>query len=368
MSRPVIGILTSREGKKFAEPGYFRRLIQEGRTLGAVVYLFSHLDVSIKDRTIRGFVPAAGGGWESRRFPWPDVVIDRCRKGDPDYRKLRRRKDLFLYANQTYTNKWNATQLFLKEDSLKRWMPVTCSYSANNLHDMLNKYRLLYIKPGNGTGGRSIIKLVKGGQGYQLLGRNKNLAKKKLTIKSQSSLVQWLNSWVKNERIRNGNFMIQQGVNLSFIADRVADTRLLIQKDENGKWSVTGLGVRLGGANSSTSNLHGGGRAIPFQRFFTEHFGPEKTQEILKECHALAFEVVKTIENRFGRMMEFGLDIGVDTSGRVWLIEVNPKPGRDIFREMGQTSLYKKSIQRPIQYAMHLVQEKNQQLLENVGS
>ncbi|MGO0062219.1 YheC/YheD family endospore coat-associated protein [Brevibacillus fluminis] len=362
MTRPTIGILTWRgEGSRFAEPGYFRRLIQEGSHLGANVFLFSHKDVSLAQRKIRGYVPGANGGWVSKIFPWPDVVIDRCRKGSPEYRELRKKKNLFLYANHTYTNKATATKIFLKEKSLLKWMPDTVDYSPANLRDMLGKYKLLYIKPGNGTGGRSILQLRRAKDGYHLLGRDLSLVRRKAHLKSEAALVTWLNRWVKNQQIRNGNFMVQQGLQLNLVPGRVADTRLLIQKDETGTWSVTGLGVRVGPKDSSTSNLHGGGKAVPFQTFFRERFGEQKTGAILAECHELAHAVVDVIEQHFGSMMEFGLDIGVDVNGRVWLIEVNPKPGRDIFKEMGQTALFRQSIQRPLQYAMHLLDQQREQ-------
>lgn len=358
MNKPTIGILTWRgEGSRFGEPGYFRRLIHEGNQLGANVFLFSHKDVSIQQRRIRGYVPGANGGWVSKVFPWPDVVIDRCRKGTPEYRELRRKKNLFLYANHTYTNKWNATKLFLKEESLRPWMPDTCDYSPAQLRSMLAKYKLLYIKPGNGTGGRSILKLSWDSDGYHLLGRDLNLVRRKAYLPTEAALIKWLGRWVKTQQIRNGNFMVQQGLKLNLVPGRVADTRLLIQKDESGTWNVTGLGVRVGPKDSSTSNLHGGGKAIPFQRFFRERFGEAKTAAILAECNDLAHAVVAVIEKHFGSMMEFGLDIGVDVNGRVWLIEVNPKPGRDIFKEMGQPALFKKSIQRPLQYALHVLQQ-----------
>lgn len=357
MTKPIIGILTWRKEKRFQEPVYFRRLIQAGNQLGATVFLFSHQDAKPASRQIRGFVPKATGGWESRIFPWPDVVIDRCRKREPGYLPFRRQKH-FVYVNSTYTNKWNATQLFLQDESLKRWMPDTCAYSPENLQAMISKYRLLYVKPGNGTGGRSILKVSRTSQGYAILGRNRSLIKKSEQFATLSSLVRFVNHWVRQEQIRDGNFMIQEGVNLELIPGRVADTRLLIQKNAKGVWEVTGMGVRVGGTNSSTSNLHGGGKAVPFEQFMTERFGREQTKLIQQECHELAHAVVRSIEKRFGSMMEFGLDIGIDVNGRVWLIEVNPKPGREIFREMGQLKLYQESIRKPLEYALSLVANK----------
>ncbi|MGD8190820.1 YheC/YheD family protein [Brevibacillus ginsengisoli] len=354
MTKPIIGILTWRQDRRFQEPVYFRRLIQAGKELGATVFLFSHQDAKLGTRQVRGFVPKAGGGWESRLFPWPHVVIDRCRKRETGYLPFRK-KPLFTYANSTYTNKWNATQLFLQDETVRKWLPDTYAYQAETLRKMVTKHPIVYVKPGNGTGGRSILKVAKNEQGYTLLGRSRNLVKTSNRFQTTGALIAYVNQWVKREQIRNGNFMIQQGVNLELMPHRVVDTRLLIQKNSEGKWDITGMGVRIGGSNSSTSNLHGGGKAANFEQFMTERFGKEQTRLIQAECHELAYNVVHSIEKKFGRMMEFGLDIGIDVNGRVWLIEVNPKPGREIFREMGQMKLYQTSIRRPLEYALSLI-------------
>jgi len=354
MEKPVIGILTWRQGKRFEEPRYLRRLVQAGQRLGAVVYLFSHQDVLIAKRKVRGFVPSPGGGWQVRPFPWPDIVIDRYRKRVKEYLRLRHRK-LFAYANSTFAKKWKITQLLGADERVKRWIPQTVTFSPKALQHMLAQHPLLYIKPGNGTGGRSILKVAAHSHGYQLQGCDRTMAKQTLRVRTAAALENQVKRWVQEQQIRDGNFMVQQGIDLALTGNRVTDVRLLIQKNENGEWSVTGSGVRLGAPGSSVSNLHGGGRAIPFESFMGSRFGAERAEEILQECHELAHATAETLEEHFGRMIEFGLDIGVDVNGNVWLIEVNPKPGREIFRQMGARETYAEAVRRPIQYALYLI-------------
>ncbi|MCR8642064.1 YheC/YheD family protein [Paenibacillus sp. N1-5-1-14] len=359
MSRPVIGILAWRVGLKFKESNYLKQLLKEGQDLGALVYLFSADDVNRDRKSIYGYVQGRSKKLERHLFPWPDVVIDRCRRGDPAYRKVRNSK-LFIYANNRYTNKWRATKLFMQTDALQKWMPETMKYNVSNLREMIGKYRILYVKPGNGTGGRSIVKISRTDKGFLIQARSRNLSKKTIEARRVVTLCHWLNTWVDQQRIRKGIFMIQQGLDLQIIPKHVADTRLLIQKDDQGQWTVTGMGIRVGPRNSSTSNLHGGGKAVSFEALITEKFGAEKVQAIRDECFELAFQVVRTIEEHFGNMMEFGLDIGVDVTGRVWLIEVNPKPGRDIFKGLGKMNLYRESCRRPLEYAIFLAKRGNE--------
>lgn len=355
MDKPLIGIMVYRDGTSFSEPRYFRDLARAGNRLGSTTFLFAPQDVNVQNRTVTGFVPTDTNGWSRRTYAWPEVVIDRHRRSGQEYMRLRT-SSLFLYANNRFTNKWNITRIFQQEERLTPWMPETVEYSREQLRQMLKRHKLLYIKPGNGTGGSSIVRVKSTGNGYAVLGRSLKQTKHSVFFTTINSLASWLDRWTVKERIREGNFMIQQGLDLELVPDRVTDTRLLIQKNEQGVWTITGMGMRVGAAGSSTSNLHGGGKAVAFQEIAEKKFGAEKAAAIREECERLAFQVVEVIEERFGSMMEFGLDIGIDVDGRVWLIEVNPKPGRDIFKGIGNPLLYRKSVERPIQYAMYMAE------------
>ncbi|MEJ8543968.1 YheC/YheD family protein [Brevibacillus borstelensis] len=353
-TKPVIGILTWRDGKRFAEPGYLRRLVTAGKRMGAETFLFSHQDVNTAEKKIRGFVPAKGGGWESRLYHWPQVVIDRYRKRVDAYMRLRH-SGQFQFANSPFGKKWRVTELLARDERVNKWIPDTYVYAKGKVKTMLDRYPIVYVKPGNGTGGRSIVKISQEGKRYLASGRDRRLKKRQASFASREALENWILKWVREQRIRDGNFLVQQGLDLSLVPGRVADVRLLIQKNSAGKWDVTGCGVRLGQTGSSISNLHGGGRAIPFAAFVGKRFGSERTQLIERECHRMAHAVASVLEEKFGQMMEFGLDVGVDVAGRVWLIEVNPKPGREIFRQMGDARTYEEAIARPVAFALHLI-------------
>ncbi len=370
MKRHLIGILTWREGTRFFEPLTFRRMIKAGESLGATVFLFSVQDVSLETRQVRGFVPAEGGGWKSRWFPWPDIVLDRYRyypqKKHQAYLPFRRQA-LFQYANSRFSNKWKVHQVLWQDEQMQKWLPETWEYSKERLFDMLRRHPQLYMKPANGTGGRSILRIDQKRHGYHLLGRGKRQAKREAVLTSDGDLLTFIHQWTKRERVGNEVFLLQQGLQLELMPERITDIRLLIQKTSQGKWAITGLGARIGKPKSSTSNLHGGGSAQPAGKFLAAHFGEEKALEILKECRLLAHHTTQVIENHYGRMVEFGMDIGVDANGHVWLIEVNPKPGRNIFRDLGQMGKYRQAIQRPLEYAIYLLEQGAEEQQRPVG-
>ena len=93
------------------------------------------------------------------------------------------------------------------------------------------------------------------------------------------------------------------------------------------------------------------GKALRFHKFITQRFGAQKAKKIENECNQLALRLMKVIERKYGSMTEFGLDVGMDTEGNVWLIEANPKPSHDAIMKSKEYDVYLKSIRRPIQYA-----------------
>ncbi|MBO9607253.1 MAG: YheC/YheD family protein [Paenibacillaceae bacterium] len=356
MRRTTIGVLTYRDNKRFMEPDYFRDLIREGRKLGADVYLFSHQDVQQERKKVYGFVPNAGGGWSRRELPWPDIVIDRFRSHWTPALTQLRESNCFRYANNHFTFKSEAMKLYTASEAVRKWVPETELCSPETLRRFLQRHRIVYVKPANGTGGFGVMKIARRGTGYLVQAREKKSALRLLEFGSLQALLVWTLAWTRSQSIRSGRFLVQMGLNTELVPGRVADVRVLIQKNGDGEWQLTGKALRIGGRNSPTTNLlrGRGGTAVPFDEFMRGRFGAEQAERIGRECDALAFAVVAAIEERFGPMMEFGLDVGVDKKGRVWLLEANPKPSRDVFLKTGETGIYVTALRRPIEYALYL--------------
>lgn len=339
------------------EPDFFRRLIAEGKRMGAHVFLFGPQDVMPAERKIRGFTPCANG-WKSEQYGWPDIVIDHYRYYPvPKHKHYLpfRKKEWLRYANNRFTNKFRVHQILEQDAVIHKWLPHTADYSREALSDMLDKHRVVYLKPTTGTGGRSILRMERANRGFLLHGRTKELRKSTLKLGTIEALSKLVESWMAREKRGREQFFLQQGLNLSLVPGRTVDARILVQKDGTGEWSITGMGMRIGSLQSSTSNLHSGGRAVPCGKFLTRVFGESRASAIMEECKELALLAVTRVEEHFGQMIEFGIDVGIDVSGRVWLIEMNPKPGREIFRQLGQMDRYLLAVRRPLEYALYLL-------------
>lgn len=95
------------------------------------------------------------------------------------------------------------------------------------------------------------------------------------------------------------------------------------------------------------------------EELLTQWIGDKgRIQDIRKEAEALSLEVAEFLEKRYDALCELALDLAIDQKGRIWLLEVNPKPAREVFHRIGDKETYRNSIVRPLEYASWLYQKK----------
>lgn len=81
MKKIHIGILTWRKGTRFAEPGYFSRLVKEGEKLDCTVFLFSPQDVILPGKTPRLLLPEQFPECRLPAFAWQQNEASRSLHG-----------------------------------------------------------------------------------------------------------------------------------------------------------------------------------------------------------------------------------------------------------------------------------------------
>ncbi|WP_438447536.1 YheC/YheD family endospore coat-associated protein [Gorillibacterium sp. sgz5001074] len=361
MPSPTLGIMALYlNGGKIEEMSYFRKLSQAGTRLGIRVVVFTPEDVDGATRTIRSWIwRDTEGRWIRERVRFPDIIYDRCRfqrnhrfqllrKFRTDYPELRQMSRPLLH-------KWGIHQVLYKNKRIRPYLPETVPYSTPSaLLKMLERFGLVYVKPIDGTGGRGILRIERAGDGtYRIQGRDRSRRIIAPFTVSDRQLGARIARFMKV-----GRFMVQQGIQIKLEDGRVHDYRLLIQKNGSGQWEVTGSAGRIGARRSITSNLHGGGSAVPTRKLLAMRFSSEETiRGIQEDMSQLAHLIANHIERQFGSMCELALDIAVDGKGRVWLIEINPKPAREVFSRIGEKETYRKAVQRPLEYALYLLKE-----------
>lgn len=362
MSYPFGVLAMYLTGRRLEELMFYRKLCIYGQKLGLEVQIFTPDDVDeSKSRILALTYQPAQGKWTRKWTRFPPLIYDRCRyHGADNFHKVtrfRRQYPKLQYLSRPLANKWTMHQILSENENIYPHMPSTEKYSdAKGLERFLKKHKVIFLKPKNGTGGRGIIRLqmLQGGKGCLMQGRDPDRRIIPIQKVTPREVQLRLNHWNLKEK-----YIVQQGIPLTLKDGRVHDFRMLVQKDGYGQWQITGCVGRVGPRQSVTSNLHGGGSAVPMETLLLNRFGSDlKVQEIKNSAYDLGLNVMMHLESKFGPLCEAGIDLAVDTEGHVWLLEVNPKPSREVFRRVGEKETYRKAIIRPLQYALWLLKKK----------
>lgn len=358
MAKPTLGVMTLYlNGGRIEELSFFRKLSQRADKLGLHLFVFTPEDVTEGGKQLRAWVfNRDAGSWERKLSDFPDIVYDRCRYQRnyrfPLLRKFRTDHPQLLYMSRPLVHKWSMHQNLSRNKRIKTYLPETAQYqNPSDLLRMLDHYGLVYVKPIDGTGGRGILRIERLDSGsFRVQGREKNRKIIAPFTVSREQLAPRLSRWKLFPR-----YLVQQGIRIALKDGRIHDFRLLIQKDGSGLWQVTGSAGRIGARHSVTSNLHGGGSAAPTVKLLRSRFGTEaRVRAIMADMERLAYLTAEHLERQFGSLCELALDIAVDEKGKVWLIEINPKPAREVFARIGSKEIYRKAISRPLEYALYL--------------
>ncbi|QMV43761.1 YheC/YheD family endospore coat-associated protein [Cohnella cholangitidis] len=366
MAQPVLGILTLylNESKALEERPVYEKMIAAGKRIGISVFVFTPQDVEDSTGKIHAMVyNAATNKWGRRWVRFPNVIYDRCRiQKSHRFQQLlafRRRYSNLLFLNRPLRNKWTIYRTLGKVANFRSHLPATKLYqSAEDVSSALKKFPTVYLKPINGTGGRGILRIDRGRDGTLLLqGRNhsRSIVQPKRILRS--GLAAALGKW----DMRGDRYIVQQGLNIKLPNGRIHDYRMLVQKNSIGTWEVTGCAGRVGPLRSITSNLHGGGEAASMNSLLRQWIGNETTiKQIRETAETFGLSVARHLESSYGALCELALDLAIDRNGKIWLLEVNPKPSREVFKQAGEREVYRKAIVRPIEYALWAYRQKKE--------
>lgn len=364
MTQPVLGILTLylNDNKALEERSVYEKMIAAGRRIGIHAFVFTPQDVDDGNGRINAlhFNPETGK-WSRKWVKFPNVIYDRCRiQRSHRFQQLlafRRRYSYLTFLNRPLRNKWTIYKTLSRVPAFRNHLPVTRLYqSIDDVTSLLRKFPTVYVKPINGTGGRGILRIDRKTDGsYLLQGRNHSRGIVKPKVVSGSSLASAIRSWDTH----GDRYIAQQGLNIKLPNGRVHDYRMLVQKNGSGVWEVTGCAGRIGPAGSITSNLHGGGQAASMNALLRQWVGNEaQVAQIKSTAEKFGVSVARHLESTYEALCELALDLAIDRSGKIWLLEVNPKPSREVFSKAGERDVYRKAIVRPIEYGLWVYQQR----------
>ncbi|MGE5415151.1 MAG: YheC/YheD family protein [Acidobacteriota bacterium] len=351
---PLVGVLASRFDKSKAsfgsQDGYYRRLMENLNHLHGIGFVFTHQGIDWQRKMIRGYYLTENGDWQQHRFPMPDVCYNRFfrSKNSPHSRDTMSRLGRLGVRsfNTTIGNKWRIFNMLGHSKDIKPHLPDTGNLiSSSMLESWLDKYGSVYIKPVKGCRGQGVTRVTKQVDRYLVKGAQDNNARCLLHPREVFSSIKKLND--------DDTLIIQRSISCRGKEGHF-DVRALVQKDRSNQWHVTGIAARVGAEGKVTTNLHTGGHAEKLAELLVKRgFENSEVTEIISEINRLALQIAHVIEKNSRAVGELGLDFIIDSIGKVWFLEANPKPGRQSFLHMSLETRRLTGL-RPMEYACFL--------------
>ncbi len=363
---PSIGIVTTGLRNNSKQPigqrtSFFYKLLQAQEGKGVFYFIFSPGDVDWSQNRVNAWFlrPTKSGGYVWRKVvtALPDVVYDRIPSRSAEkiesvqmfkYR-LANYGNLKMF-NQGFFNKWGVHQLLYPNPEVNEHIPETyTSPSLNTVRNLLRKYRIVYLKPKNGSLGYGIVKIVhQPGNGYDVSYHNGSG-----NVKRHFQKLDSLYHHIFRTR-KVSSYLAQQGINLAKFHNRPFDFRVHLHKNQQNEWVVSCMAAKVAGTGSVTTHVRTGGTVIPGDELLAHLFGRQK--ELMKERISQAsIRLATAIEQAKGiDLGELGLDIGIDTHGHVWMFEANSKPGRSIFKHSRLKQADQESRRLIVDYSCYL--------------
>ena len=359
---PLIGVLVSRDhpdqpDRVFGPITMFcRELTNACRVQGAYVYFFTPEALETRSSSIQGWV--YDEGWRKLSLPVADVINNRLTT-----RKVENKPSVqhFLadvksrygthFFNEKFLDKTEVFEALAQDAALQRYLPESHPFNGFSvLKRMCSSYSSVFLKPIRGSLGKGILRISKEeGGGYRLLSTTP-LGTRKQSYPSLAKLFQSISPKMKTTR-----YQIQQGLPLMELGKRPVDFRALVQKNGTGKWGVTSIVARTAGSNHFVSNLARGGTLSTLREAIGKSNLPAGMKEssllqLPRAALAIARGVETYIPAHFG---ELGIDLALDQSGRIWLLEVNSKPSKNDNTPLNDQKI-RPSVKQMILYCRYL--------------
>lgn len=325
--RPTIALLSySAEERARLPEARIRALVAECLLQGAAFALVSSEDCDVETGAITAEY-WAGGDWRPRRVDGLDVVII------PAVATLDRHRTVRAWLRgrgptiEDFGPDKLALPAMLGGSQLERYVIPSTVIAPGEAHATvrawLERRGAAVVKPADGNRGHRLQFVFRNGEAWALRRDGET------SLGDLDEIVERTAGLIAG-RTRYRNYIVQDYVRSLTNDGRALALRVDLHKDGAGEWRTVKAGSRIGEIGFSVSNVTNAGYMGSLEGPLRGRVRP--AGDIAEEAVALAYDLARFLDGRPDcRIKELGVDIGVDETDRVWLIEANIQP---------QTSLY----------------------------
>jgi hypothetical protein len=313
---PLIGIMSARKsnGSIAGNGPLFIALQKKLISLDGISFVFTPEDVDTDLITGYTYSPDKNH-WVKEIFPYPNLVYNRVpfRKSEQNehyqrFFSILKEKDIPFF-NPCFIDKFELYELLKTHPFLQTFLPQTILIQQKkDLITFLQKQISIYLKPAQSSKGKGIFRL-------KLMGSSKLQLEGIYLQEIYKSFNHFWENWGKE--LLEKNYLAQEEITSAEYQGNRFDFRILAHADE-GKYILTGIGIRQSQEQGITTHIPSGGRLLPYKLLHSE-----KHDQFIE---TIIPYIGRALSERFGYFGEFSIDAGVSKTGQYYIYEVNSKP------------------------------------------
>ncbi|MCL2568638.1 MAG: YheC/YheD family protein [Oscillospiraceae bacterium] len=310
---------------------------------GVELLYFSPGAVDFEKSQINGY-QYADGEWKNVRSRFPDVIYN---TNSFSREKQEKAVDLLHetipFTSYSIGSKETVYRNLMNHKQYAGYLvPSKKVSSPKQFFAFLKKHPEVVFKPTWGHQGTDVYHIQKDGDTFQIrLGANETKCDTEQTV----TFLQ--------DKLKQQDYLIQPYINCRTKTGVPYDLRLHVQKGRGGKWVDPIIYPRISANGSIVCNIGQGGYTSDLTGFFKREFGAGE-YEMRKYVELFALQLAAHMDEiqqeLYGETLnELGIDIGLDAAQKIFVYEVNWRPGHPPF-----TNINLNVIKNTIQYAMYL--------------
>lgn len=239
------------------------------------------------------------------------------------------------YKSTSYKSKWVKTKWLVKEPAVEPYVPKTLLFTQDNVTTIFESFQTIYFKPTNGSGGSRIVKISLSDDKYTTIHRSETRS-----FSNLDSLYVWMKKFAGTRP-----FLLQQGIELAKSNGNPFDIRVMVQRTKENKWVTSAIFTKVGLPGKVTTNYHQGGKVQFINKTLSGAGLDKEASDLAKaELRKLGLLVANTFDQHTKGCKELGLDVALDTEGKLWILEVNTRPQFFPLKNMKNKNLYNKIL------------------------
>ncbi len=236
--------------------------------------------------------------------------------------------------NPRFLDKLEVFQVLSSYGELRRFLPLTAAGSRENLRRFLQAGRPFFLKPATGCKGEGILYLRRiSTAGWQI--------EDAVTGKTQNAARDEVEEMLGQRSTEPDQFILQQEVERASFRGRPFDLRVLAQKDGSGRWQYVGAAARIAARGRLLTHMVNGGSRAALESVLRREKALWNSREAIRsELRWLSETLPALLEKQLpGCWGLLAFDMALTRKGKLFLLEVNARPGSFSERTIRQRSL-----------------------------